>query len=493
MLIEEQFNSIFSGYSSAFGIFEITNTAQVKQTGRARTVKGSVTLDLWKSHLGGKNGIGIVPLRDDNSLMFGVIDVDDYSIELSDLNREIQESNLPLISFRSKSGGAHLYLFLKEPIQASKVRPALESMASLLGFPKAEIFPKQDNRPDPDSVGNWINMPYFNGEHTERYALDEDGNAIPIDKVINFIESKTVDESAVLHYVTEETTRAEKMEPLQGGPPCLNTLLIRGLPPNTRNNSLFNLGVYAKKSSPDSWEQLVEVYNRDFIDPPLDHKEVGAIIKSLSVKDYNYKCKDSPIVSVCNKSKCMVCRFGIRPDQEIPKLGKLRKVLTDPPIWQVDVVNGGTLELSTEELQQPRLFQKKCMDVLNVMPPTVKGDQWREIVSGLLENLVVVEVPKESSPRGRLIEHLFEFLEGRVQAKQREDILTGRPYLNNETHYFRMRDFQKYLENIKFTDIKQNKIISTIKSIESVSHIFWNIQGRGTNLWSIPERDKVED
>jgi len=493
--LAKEFASIFNGYDKAYGKFQIAEGNEGKKKGRAITIRGQVTTDLWVSHLSGHGGIGIVPLRSDNTLHFGAIDIDDYSISLSEINETIQKNNFPLIAFRSKSGGAHLYSFFETSIPAETVRSALENISTLLGFAQAEIFPKQSSRPDEDSVGNWINMPYFMAHDTDRYALDEDGNAVPIDKVIEFVKSKRTNETALQHYCSKEKTRTEKIEPLKGGPPCLNTLLVRGFPPNTRNNSLFNLGVYAKKAFPDSWEETIEIYNRDLIDPPLDFKEVGAIVKSLNVKDYNYKCKDSPISNVCNKPKCLVCTYGVRPDSELPKLGKLRKILTEPPVWRVEVMGAGDIELSTEELQQPRLFQKRCMDALSFMPPMVKGDQWREVITGLLETLTLIEVPKETTPQGRLIEHLVDFLTGRVQAKKREEILSGKPYLLDEIRYFRMRDFQSYLDKVKFTEVKQNKVISTVKGIEGVSHkIFWNIKGSGVNVWSIKlKRDETNN
>ena len=490
----ETFYNLFLGYENAFGTFELSaEQNEEKKKGRALTVRETLTLDHWSHHLFGTSGLGIVPLRADNKVCFAAIDIDDYTVGLAQLNESIISNTLPLIPFRSKSGGAHLYIFTDEPKDAKTIRQALSRMATILGFPNAEIFPKQDSRVDADSIGNWLNMPYFYAEGTDRYAIDQDGNAIPIEEVSNYINERRANDKTITHYLSEEKTSSEKKEPLHGGPPCLNTLIIRGFPPNTRNNTLFNLGVYAKKSHPDSWEQLVEDHNRDFIDPPLDYKEVGAVIKSLMVKDYNYKCKDSPINTVCNKTKCMICRYGVRPDDEIPKLGKLIKILTDPPVWQIEVVDGGTLELSTEELQTPRQFQKRCMDTLNVMPPMVKADQWREIISGLLENLKVIEVPKEASPTGRLLDHLRDFLTGRVQAKKKAELRAGKPLEWNNHHYFRMRDFYAYLDKVKFSEVKQNKILSIIKGLPGIDHPKWNIGGSFMNLWSIPVFKKEAD
>jgi hypothetical protein len=486
--LAKEFHDLFRGYEKAYGTFRITNTKETKQSGRAITIRGEVTLDLWTAHLRGICGIGIVPLLDDNKVLFSAIDIDDYTLDFGELNNSIQENNLPLTFFRSKSGGAHLYLFLEEPLEAKLVREALSRMCDILGFGGVEVFPKQDRRDDPDSIGNWLNMPYFFAEGTSRYAVDNDGNAIPHTSIIDYIKRKKTNAQALEHYVSKEKTTVEIKEPLKGGPPCLNTLIISGFPPNTRNNTLFNLGVYAKKSCTDGWEDLVEEYNRQYIDPPLKHSEVGAILKSLVVKDYNYKCKDTPISAVCNKPRCLVCQFGVRPSDELPKLGKLTKIQTDPPVWQVEVQNGGRLELTTEELQSPRLFQRKCMEVLNIMPPNVKGEQWREIVQALMENTIIIDIPDDSSPRGRLYNLLWEFLEGRVQAKKREEILSGKPWENNSIHYWSMNDFMRYLERLKFTEIRPNKILSHIKEMNGIEHVKWSINARFVNLWSLPVR-----
>ena len=127
------------------------------------------------------------------------------------------------------------------------------------------------------------------------------------------------------------------------------------------------------------------------------------------------------------------------------------------------------------------------MEVLSVMPPIVKGDQWREIIKGLLENLEEVEVPKEASPKGRLYDHLQDFLTGRVQARKREELLAGKPWRNDDRHYFRMKDFLLYLDRQRFSEVKQNKVLAYIKELQDVEHTFLNIKGTGANVWSIPE------
>ena len=102
-------------------------------------------------------------------------------------------------------------------------------------------------------------------------------------------------------------------EILPGGPPCLQDLLSQGaLGEGGRNNGLFNIGVYLRKRFPEEWQEKLEEYNDEYIDPPLKPREFTSVLNSLDKKTYNYKCKDSPINSVCNKTKCLTCEYGIK-------------------------------------------------------------------------------------------------------------------------------------------------------------------------------------
>jgi len=52
----------------------------------------------------------------------GCIDIDTYPFDHLSLIKKIREEQLPLIVFRSKSGGAHVYCFIKEFVPAILMR-----------------------------------------------------------------------------------------------------------------------------------------------------------------------------------------------------------------------------------------------------------------------------------------------------------------------------------------------------------------------------------
>ena len=131
----KKFKQIFSGLDRAYGQYIPGNLKNGKQGGNAFIKKSTVTDSLWSDHVEGKEpSLGIIPIRDDSTCSWGCIDVDTYPLDHKKIIKNIQKLNLPLIVCRSKSGGAHLFLFTKEWITASLMRNTLMLWAGELGY-----------------------------------------------------------------------------------------------------------------------------------------------------------------------------------------------------------------------------------------------------------------------------------------------------------------------------------------------------------------------
>ena len=59
---------------------------------------------------------------------------------------------------RSKSGGAHIFLFTKDFVPAKLMRDKLMSVSAVLGFGNAEVFPKQIELKSQDDTGNFLKL-----------------------------------------------------------------------------------------------------------------------------------------------------------------------------------------------------------------------------------------------------------------------------------------------------------------------------------------------
>ena len=157
-----KFKSIFEGLTIAYGQYQKGDRDENgKQKGKAFIVRKNVSDDLWENHLQGKGAaLGIIPINENNLCKWGCIDIDEYNFDHTSFVQSVRSANLPLVVCRSKSGGAHVFLFTKEFISASLMQNTLKKMAATLGFEGCEIFPKQTEiLVDRGDTGNFLNLP----------------------------------------------------------------------------------------------------------------------------------------------------------------------------------------------------------------------------------------------------------------------------------------------------------------------------------------------
>ena len=476
----DKFKAIFSGLDIAYGQHQSNGErADGKQEGKSYIVRKEITDELWEKHLEGVGpSLGIIPIKADNTVVWGCIDIDTYPLDHKNLIHKIRKLNIPLIHCKSKSGGAHLFLFTARPIAAKIMRSKLRSVASDLGYSSAEIFPKQSSiLIEKGDLGNFLNLPYYNYKNTSRCAVNDDGTNATYQEFLELYNKHVVND-------IDKIASQSSDKGISDGPPCLQSLCSQGFPEGTRNNGLFNIGVYLRKFDPENWKTLIEEYNRKYMTPPLPSSEVVTIIKQLEKKDYAYRCKEQPIASFCNASVCKTRKFGIGADNVAPQFGSLSKLCTEPPIWFLDVEDQ-RLELSTEELQMQQKFQRRCMDVLNFPFPLVKSHTWQETLRNLMSNVIEIEVSSDGSVAGQFEVHLQEFCTDRAQALNKDELLLHKPWTEDGRTYFRLKDLHDYLIRNKFTHYNTGQIVARLRDLKGVSK-FFKIKGRGVNTWCIP-------
>lgn len=317
--ILNKFIARFDGLKVAYGHYVLPpSTADIeegeKHAGRGITKQDTLTADEYESHLRGEASLGVVPIQEDNSCVFGAIDIDVYSnFDLPALARKL--AAFPVIVCRTKSGGAHVYLFTSEKVPASLLVRKLRELAQWLGYGKAEVFPKQVAiQVDRGDVGGWINLPYFGGARTDRYALHPEtgGALLDLTEFLDLADKKAIDKKGLKSLaIVPPIEGSDSADAMADGPPCLKFLLPQGFSEGGRNTALLNLGVYLRLRYPEDWQERLEDYNRRFLSPPLSSDEVITIRKSLDRKEYSYTCEQSPLVNHCNRDLCLKQKFGI--------------------------------------------------------------------------------------------------------------------------------------------------------------------------------------
>jgi len=238
----ERFARLFQGYSKRYGRYDITGSVEPgeKVAGRARTADEAITQEVYTSHVEGRVGIGVIPLKEDDRVNFAAIDIDVYGQAEKEQKKLTHEDvalalfDTPLILTRSKSGGIHVWLFSAEGVSAKLAANYLKSHAAMLGVSSSEIFPKQTERHSEGDTGNWINLPYF-GDTRRAVVPNRKGSVyefleIEFEQFLDLAEAQAA--LVTDDYLRENTNPGAKDQRADGdqtalfkdGPPCLQTL-----------------------------------------------------------------------------------------------------------------------------------------------------------------------------------------------------------------------------------------------------------------------------
>ena len=335
-------------------------------------------------------------------------------------------------------------------------------------------------------------MCYFEAENTDRYAIHK-GKKLSLEQFLDVAEKKCTNFEGLEKFEPELTTMFED------GPPCLQHIMTMGFPEGGRNISLFNVGVYFRKKSPDEWQEELMKFNYD-LDAPLPSGEIIGLQKSVSKKDYAYTCKQAPICNYCEKSKCMKREFGIGgvgggQAIEIDAITKYETENRSSVRWYIEI-QGERIEVTTTQLLDQSALQKICIEKLNKCPTKMPAQRWEQRINELLNAVEVIQDPDDASPKGQFEKVLDSFLTGKVQARHKDEIMNGKPWHDDETgrSYFRSEDLFIYLEARRYRYPNQHQIWSWLRDSGGDRHSI-RIKGKPVKVWSVnaPEFYNDED
>lgn len=463
----QKFFLLFKGKNNSYVRNELPKTAP-KAGEKIKTKitqnEGTVDKELIASHLEGSFGVGICPVNNEGKCYFAVLDIDCYDRRVKRMLQFIQEYNLPLLPFRSKSGGLHVYVFFSKAISARSARDTLKSIVyyfcleDIYGKGKVEIFPKQDSIKE-GGFGSAVTLPYFNAENPYTYLLDTDGNKVEFKEALEYIQK---------HLTTMETVK-EALEnlPYSDSPPCIQRQLVAeliGSDDSGRNNFLFSFAIYAKKKYGTGFEAYVKEINDKF-EAPLEDSVVEQICNSVSNNEYYYRCKEVPCSAFCDKTVCKRREFGLGRDKSHftgIEYGTLKRYLTAEPYYEWELRLHGQEQwkkvIFKDEgyLLDQRNFQKACVRYLNNAPMQVSNNDWYAVLNSILPNIQDIEVKKETDTSGTSqIRNAFINYLSNKQARRDSPFqirigLCVRQVKNGEAkYYFTHQGFTDYLRTQK--------------------------------------------
>ena len=451
----ERFRKIFLGLERAHGVTYVDKKGAdgEKIKGKSFVQREMVTNNHWLNHLQGKEpSLGIIPITDDNKCRWGCIDIDSYAgFDHQKLINKIKLLKLPLIVFRSKSGGAHVFCFTTVPVEAKLMRDKLLSVSAVLGYGGSEVFPKQIELKSKDDTGNFLNLPYFNGDNTTRYAFLENGQAANIDSFFELYERNKLTPEQL-----EKLQIKRPQSEFSDGPPCLESLTQSKLN-DGRDRVLYQYIQYAKRKWPEEWPKKINQFNYTHFVEPLEDKVIQEKIKFHSKKELGFKCNEEPMCNHCDKSLCKVRKFGIGGESVFPTLSDLQKVELDEPYYWVNV-DGERIKLDTiDSLLEQRLFRRTVTKQINKKPPRITTKEFEKYTDMLLSNIEIIKAPIGSSLIEQLKDHLEEYCTNDSSATTtKEQIFLGNVWTDEGKHYFIFNKFfHGYLQRRKWPEKHQ--------------------------------------
>jgi hypothetical protein len=462
----------------------------------------------YAKHLTTDWTLGVIPIRDDATCLFGALDIDVYKgLDHKKVCADIQKAQLPIVACRSKSGGLHLYVFFREPAPCVDVRRQLKEWGDALGFPSVEIFPKQDVI-QADEVGNWINLPYQGalkeGSYgSERYGYDDDGNSIgELEPWLDYAEGKRITPAAFRRIEPQVRKEGE----FSDGPPCIQQLAADKVTEGGRNNALYQMAVYAKLKHGDGFADHVVQYNSQFFDPPIPHSEVTTIIKSVGRKDYWYKCKDQPCASVCKRSTCLTRPYGLGEGHSggarLEYGGLVKQVVVDHSGAETQdqptyywTVNGVMITFTMEDLLNQERFRRRIAEKLNTLPMPLRKNEWNDLINEKLSAIDIVQAPFEAGMYGQFISVLDDFLREFSKAKRWDGLLTGLVYISDEDGtrraYFRWQDLRDHMDRRKFGGLSNKEVWACMRQYRDAQSGERKVKSISLRWWSVTVPDDL--
>lgn len=461
------FSRLFKGYEKAHGHYEINRNESGKVLGKAVTQMRGASIEDYSRHLAGVVGIGAIPLLQEDKCWFGAIDIDikgDTKLrdKHEDLEAKIRKYKMPLMMFRSKSNGVHLYCFAKDkPISARLMQSRLNDFASILGYGGCEVFPKQVTRLQETDFGNWINLPLYGKERTGLFEGKE------LDTLTSL---RTCDYLAT----TEQELMAINIVEtglFSDGPPCLQKLASSGINEGNRNNIMFNVGVYLRNKYEEDWQEHFKEFNDEHVEPSLDSKEVADLKKQLTRKAYYYTCKAAPICNFCDKKKCLTRKYGVgrgkngddeESHYELPINGLTKFIAGDGESyqWQLSTPEG-IIRYTTEEFMTMDAHRKKFLEKLNLIIPRMKDNDLMKQLKPWVDKAEIVYDPEDASETGQMVTNIESWFTDKGSARNADELVKSKWWHNTTTNkvYFLIASLEDFLiHQKKMRGINKHKL-----------------------------------
>lgn len=295
---------------------------------KGKVVREPFSFAAAEQHLRGNTDydLGFFPLRDDGTVRFAAVDLDEPDFETAALIAEKIPGNAWIE--RSRSGNAHVWVFFEEATPAWVARGILRFVLEAMDLPRVEIFPKQAEL-IPGMVGNYISAPYFGDERPMVWQsrvdredwLSEDYS---LEYFLDNAEASRIDpqqwqDLCISWGIEPPRAKGEGAEEFgtRAVPHMCATYMLEHksdnpLVPGHRATVLFNLAkqlANVEDFEPGDVEEMVEAMNQAGTDP-IPEREVKRFVANAYARGYTSTGCDDPLMAPYVHPECPIARRG---------------------------------------------------------------------------------------------------------------------------------------------------------------------------------------
>ncbi len=415
------FMDLFKGNDRGYGVGEFVGVKQRESDnkwtpGHTRWTWGQPGEEQYGAHLRGDYLTGIGVLCDNGSVWFSCLDIDEYEIDYSEVMSKVKRAGLPLVVFRTKSGGLRICIFFTEPIEADVVISRMHKLSASLGYAGCEIFPKQTKLlVEKGDCPSWIYLPYggTGDVFPEQGCMNDMGNLMEISEAMAHCTDLRIDRSQFLNLFAAEkaadangkkngkkhpngvwVNEGDKQdiidEMFHDGPVCLRILSRLGIHQGQQNHALAHCATFLKKKY-ENWDKALEWVNYNVLVPVGDIEKLQSIIKRWENNKYEYQCHEEPMRSFCDSLACREKKYGVGSDMNItmPELGMT--IINRKPRMFIISVGEIRIQMEATQLINQNMFQNKFLEEGITVPHQRKKEEHSNWINMQMASATVVE------------------------------------------------------------------------------------------------------
>jgi len=516
------------------GFAEYNNKYAPPPEGKEEGDKIPLTIEKYREHLNGGDGLAVSPLMNvmdetgdvikRNVCYFAALDIDVVA-NFTFLVQKLYKHGFQFVATISKSGGLHVNFFFNEAEPADKVIATLSRIVEVFGLDrlyvnakqknKVEIFPKQATYVPGDKNANCLLLPFYNAGDKDKCIgkmLTAEGKLLGITKALQVIESMFTSVSGINAVIDAL--------PYRDAPYCIQMILLTGAlaEGDGRSNFLFSAGVYLKKKYQGDFDcSLLEEMN-DCLEVPLGAKDVTSTYKSVTNKERNYdgyKCKDFPCADYCDKKLCKLREYGVGREKGNHNTGAdywglLTRYDTGDGkepyyIWEVQVPERDKVEKvqidSHKDLLNQSVVQQNCLRDLNWVPWRVKDNDWvKNVLNGLInieERTIKVERTADTTEMSMLRGSFLRYLTHNQIQKNSQPymVMGGQVYHGDGAFYFTTEGILKFLQfekcNVGRVNLREWFIRQGCEENAELKYTTIGGVEKTVTCWKMPETDEL--